>query len=136
MKRIEKIRVLMVKVGLDGHWRGAISVSHLLRDAGMEVIFGGFQGIEGIIQTALQEDVDIIGLSIHSGAHIDWTKKMMDRLREKGLADKFIMMVGGAIPEYDVDELKKMGVYGVFSPGMLPGKIISAFKESVANKRD
>ncbi len=136
MRRVGKIRVLMVKIGLDGHWRGAISVSHLLRDAGMEVIFGGFQGIEGIIQTAIQEDVDIIGLSIHSGAHIDWTKKVMDRLGEKGLADKFVMMVGGAIPEYDVDELKGMGVYEVFSPGMLPGKIISAFKESVANKRD
>jgi methylmalonyl-CoA mutase C-terminal domain/subunit len=136
MRRLGKIRVLMVKIGLDGHWRGAISVSHLLRDAGMEVIFAGFQGIEGIIQTAIQEDVDIIGLSIHSGAHIDWTKKMMDRLREKGLSDKFIMMVGGAIPVYDVDELKKMGVCEVFSPGVLPGKIIRAFKESAANKRD
>lgn len=136
MKRIEKIRVLMVKVGLDGHWRGAISVSHLLRDAGMEVIFGGFRGIEGIIQMAIQEDVDIIGLSIHSGAHMDWAKKMMNRLEEKGLADKFIMMVGGAIPEYDVDELKRMGIYEVFSPGVLPEKIIDAFRESVIKKED
>ena len=136
MRRAGKIRVLMVKVGLDGHWRGAISVSHLLRDAGMEVIFGGFQGIEGIIHTAIQEDVDIIGLSIHSGAHIDWTKKVMNRLGERGLADKFIMMVGGAIPEYDVDELRRMGVYEVFSPGALPVRIINAFKESVVKKGD
>jgi methylmalonyl-CoA mutase C-terminal domain/subunit len=136
MRRIEKIRVLMVKVGLDGHWRGAIGVSHLLRDAGMEVIFGGFQGIEGIINTAIQEDVDIIGLSIHSGAHIGWTKKVMNRLGERGLANKFIMMVGGAIPEYDVDELKGMGVYEVFSPGVLLEKIIRAFRESLAKRED
>ena len=136
MKRNEKIRVLMVKIGLDGHWRGTISVSHLLRDAGMEVIFGGFRGIESIIQMAIQEDVDVIGLSIHSGAHLDWAKKMMDRLEEKGLTDKFILMLGGAIPEYDVDELKRMGIYEVFTPGTLPQKIIDAFRESVTKKED
>jgi methylmalonyl-CoA mutase C-terminal domain/subunit len=132
----EKIRVLMAKVGLDGHWRGAISVAYLLKDAGMEVIFGGFQGINSIINTAVQEDVDVIGLSIHSGAHIDWTKKIVQRLEERGLANQFVLMVGGAIAEYDVEELKGMGVYEVFSPGTLPGKIINAFRESVVKKGD
>jgi methylmalonyl-CoA mutase C-terminal domain/subunit len=136
MSKGRKIRVLMVKVGLDGHWRGAISVSFLLKDAGMEVIFGGFQVIESIINTAIQEDVDAIGLSIHSGAHIDWTQKMVKRLEERGLRDKFVLMVGGAIPEYDFEELKKMGAYEVFSPGTLPGKIINAFRESVAKRKD
>lgn len=130
----KKIRVLMVKVGLDGHWRGAVSVSSLLKNAGMEVIFGGFQEIDTIINTAIQEDVDVIGLSIHSGAHIDWTKKMVKRLEERGLRDKFVLMVGGAIPEYDFEELKKMGAYEVFLPGTLPGRIIDVFRESVTKK--
>jgi len=131
----KKIRVLMVKVGLDGHWRGAVSVSSLLKDAGMEVIFGGFQEIDTIINTAIQEDVDVIGLSIHSGAHIYWTRKIVERLAERGLANEFILMVGGAIPEYDFEELRNLGVYGIFSPGTLPERIVSEFRESVSGEK-
>jgi len=135
MGKAEKIRVLIAKVGLDGHWRGAISVSLLLKDAGMEVVFGGFQGLDNIINTAIQEDVDIIGLSIHSGAHLDWTKKMVQRLKERGLENEFILMVGGAISEYDFTELKSLGVYEVFAPGTPSENIINAFRESVAKKK-
>lgn len=135
MGKADKIRVLIAKVGLDGHWRGAISVSLLLKDAGMEVVFGGFQGIDNIINTAVQEDVDIIGLSIHSGAHLDWTKKMVQRLKERGLENEFILMVGGAISEYDFAELKSTGVYEVFAPGTFSENIINAFRESVVRKK-
>lgn len=135
MGKTEKVRVLMVKVGLDGHWRGVISVSLLLKDAGMEVIFGGFQSIDSIINTAIQEDVDVIGLSIHSGAHLSWTRKMFEQLKEKGLENEFIVMIGGAIPEYDFEELKKIGAYEVFPPGTFSDKIINAFRESVEKKK-
>jgi len=91
MQETKKIRVLMSKPGIDGHWRGGIVVSRALRDAGMELIFGGFQNIEQIVESAVQEDVDIIGLSIHSGAHIAYTKQLIDLLEEKGLKDNFMI---------------------------------------------
>ena len=83
----KKIRVLMSKPGIDGHWRGGIVISRALRDAGMELIFGGFQNIEQCVETAIQEDVDVIGLSIHSGAHFAYLKRLIDLIEEKGLKD-------------------------------------------------
>jgi methylmalonyl-CoA mutase C-terminal domain/subunit len=83
----------------------------------------------------VQEDVDVIGLSIHSGAHIYWTRKIVERLAERGLANEFILMVGGAIPEYDFEELRNLGVYGIFSPGTLPERIVSEFRESVSGEK-
>jgi len=136
MDKTEKIKVLMAKVGLDGHYRGSIAVSLFLKNAGMEVVFAGFQNIDNIINTAIQEDVNIIGISIHSGAHLDWTKKLNQRLKERGLENEYIVMIGGAIPEYDFEELKKAGAYDAFAPGTLPDKIISVFKESVSKKKE
>lgn len=81
----KKIRVLTAKVGLDGHWRGVTTVSLILKNAGMEVIFGGFQTIENAVNVAVQEDVDVIGLSIHSGAHITWIRKFVEELKKRGL---------------------------------------------------
>lgn len=113
------IRVLIAKPGLDGHDRGAKVVAHALRDAGMEVVYTGLhQSIESIVQAALQEAVDVIGLSIMSGAHLPICKKLMNLLAEKGLQDKRVV-VGGVIPKRDIPALKDLGVAGVF-PGGTP----------------
>ena len=90
-----QIRVLMSKPGIDGHWRGGIVVSRALRDAGMELIFGGFQNIEQIVESAIQEDVDVIGLSIHSGAHFAYTQQVIDLLNEKMHWWKFLALFNG-----------------------------------------
>lgn len=114
-----KIRVLVAKPGLDGHDRGAKVVAHALRDAGMEVIYTGLhQTVEEIVSAAVQEDVDVIGLSIMSGAHLFIAEKTIKLLREQGVDDKLVI-VGGVIPNRDVERLKALGVDGVF-PGGTP----------------
>lgn len=114
-----RIRVLIAKPGLDGHDRGAKVMAHALKDAGMEVIYSGLhQTVPAIVKMAVQEDVDVIGLSIMSGAHIPISKKVMDLVREEGL-DRVIVVVGGVIPAKDIPVLKKIGVAGVF-PGGTP----------------
>src|SRR3990172_7470961 len=111
------IRVLVAKPGLDGHDRGAKVVALALRDAGFEVIYTGLhQTVEQIVEAALQEDVDVIGLSILSGAHLPISKKLMAKLREAKMED-VLVMVGGNIPERDVAPLKELGVAGVFPTG-------------------
>lgn len=130
----KKIRVLTVKVGLDGHWRGVTTVSLILKNAGMEVIFGGFQTIENAVNVAVQEDVDVIGLSIHSGAHITWIRKFVEELKKRGLEKEFVLVVGGAIPEHDFAMLKQIGAHDVFGPGTLPDKIIQSIQEKVEKK--
>ncbi|NIN65253.1 MAG: methylmalonyl-CoA mutase [Anaerolineae bacterium] len=111
------IRVLIAKPGLDGHDRGAKVVAHALRDAGMEVIYTGLhQTVEQIVEAALQEDVDVIGLSILSGAHLPLAEKLMMLLEEKGLND-LMVLVGGNIPARDVDKLQALGVARVFPTG-------------------
>ena len=127
----KKIRVLMSKPGIDGHWRGGIVVSRALRDAGMELIFGGFQNAQQIVETAIQEDVDVIGLSIHSGAHFAYTKKVIDLLKKKGIFDNILLLVGGVIPAKDFDKLKEMGVANVYGPGALTSEIINFILENV-----
>jgi methylmalonyl-CoA mutase C-terminal domain/subunit len=114
-----KIRVLVAKPGLDGHDRGAKVVAQALRDAGMEIIYTGLhQTIDQIVNAAIQENVDVIGLSILSGAHIPLCEKLMRRLGEEGLSDTLVV-VGGVIPKRDIGRLKDMGVKGVF-PGGTP----------------
>ncbi len=111
------IRVLVAKPGLDGHDRGAKVVALALRDAGMEVIYTGLhQTVEQIVETALQEDVDVIGLSILSGAHLPITKKLMAQLEVEEMGDK-VVLVGGNIPERDVASLQASGAAGVFPTG-------------------
>jgi methylmalonyl-CoA mutase C-terminal domain/subunit len=113
------LRILVAKPGLDGHDRGAKVVAHALRDAGLEVIYSGLhQSVERIVITALEESVDAIGLSIMSGAHLPICERLMQMLREKGLG-KVAVVVGGVIPQKDIEALKKMGVAGVF-PGGTP----------------
>jgi methylmalonyl-CoA mutase C-terminal domain/subunit len=112
-----KIRVLIAKVGLDGHDRGAKVVAAALRDAGMEVIYTGLRKTpEMIMEAALQEDVDAIGVSILSGAHMTVFPKLITMMREKGLGD-VLLFGGGIIPEKDIVELKKQGVGELFTPG-------------------
>ena len=128
-----KIRVLMSKPGIDGHWRGGIVVSRALRDAGMELIFGGFQNVREIAEAAIQEDMDVIGLSIHSGAHFAYTQQLIDILKEKGVFENILIVVGGVIPAQDFDKLKEMGVGKVFGPGSMTSDIVSYIK-SQTNK--
>jgi len=113
----QRIRVLVAKPGLDGHDRGAKVIARALRDAGMEVIYTGLrQTPEMIVNAALQEDVDAIGLSILSGAHNAIVPRVMDLLKEKGMSD-VLVLVGGIIPDEDAAQLKGLGVAAVFQPG-------------------
>jgi methylmalonyl-CoA mutase C-terminal domain/subunit len=115
----KKIRILVAKPGLDGHDRGAKVMAFALRDAGMEVIYSGLhQTIDQIINTAIQEDVDLIGLSIMSGAHLPICERLMVRMREKKIED-ILVVVGGVIPKQDIPKLRGMGIEGVF-PGGTP----------------
>lgn len=112
-----KIRVLIAKPGLDGHDRGAKVVARALRDAGMEVVYTGLrQSPEQIVAAAEQEDVDVVGLSILSGAHLPICRRVLDLLREKGMPDVKVFL-GGIIPAQDITELRQMGVAEVFLPG-------------------
>ena len=122
-----KLRVLVAKPGLDGHDRGAKVVARALRDAGFEVIYTGLhQTVDQIVETALQEDVDFIGLSILSGAHLPLTDRIIARLREEGLEDVRVV-VGGNIPARDVEPLKALGVAAVFPTGSRFEDIIGFF---------
>lgn len=128
-----KLRVLIAKPGLDGHDRGAKVVSRALRDAGMEVIYTGLhQTPEQIVETAIQEDVDAIGLSCLSGAHMTLFKTVMDILRERGIED-IIVTCGGIIPDEDVPRLKSLGIAEVFGPGT-PLQAIVKFHRKIARK--
>ena len=127
----KRIRILVAKPGLDGHDRGAKVVAHALRDAGMEVIYTGLhQTVDQIVNIAVQEDVDVIGLSILSGAHLPICTKLFKKMGEAGIADK-IVVVGGVIPQGDVQKLHSMGVNGVFPNGTSFETIKTFLKENV-----
>ncbi|MBS3780755.1 MAG: cobalamin B12-binding domain-containing protein [Desulfovermiculus sp.] len=112
-----RIRVLLAKPGLDGHDRGAKVVAYALRDAGMEVIYTGLhQTVQSIVNQAIQEDVDVLGLSIMSGAHLPIVRKLMGALNKEGV-DNMLILVGGVIPQEDIPVLKEIGVNGVFPGG-------------------
>jgi methylmalonyl-CoA mutase C-terminal domain/subunit len=125
-----RIRVLVAKPGLDGHDRGAKVIARALRDAGMEVIYTGLrQTPEQIVETAIQEDVNVIGLSILSGAHMYLFPKIMELLTEKDAAD-ILVIAGGIIPNEDIIELKKIGIKEIFTPGTDTNKIVDFIKEN------
>jgi methylmalonyl-CoA mutase C-terminal domain/subunit len=128
------IRVLVAKPGLDGHDRGAKVVAKALRDAGMEVIYTGLRQTPGqIVETAIQEDVDVIGLSCLSGAHLTLFTKVMELLRKKGIKD-ILVTGGGIIPVEDVPKLRKAGISEVFGPGTTSDQIIDFIRKN-ARKR-
>jgi methylmalonyl-CoA mutase, C-terminal domain len=121
---MRKLRVVIAKPGLDGHDRGAKVIARALRDAGMEVIYTGLrQTPEQIVTAALQEDADVIGLSILSGAHNHIAPRLMELLKAKGL-DDVLVVIGGIIPDVDVPRLKEVGVKGIFLPGTPMQQII------------
>lgn len=128
-----RIRVLVAKVGLDGHDRGAKVVAAALRDAGMEVIYSGLRKTpEMIVEAAIQEDVDAIGISILSGAHMTIFPRIVVLLKEKGIQD-MLLFGGGIIPDKDIDELTRLGVGRLFTPGASTQTIVSYVKEWVAS---
>ncbi|MCK4357263.1 MAG: cobalamin B12-binding domain-containing protein [Candidatus Cloacimonetes bacterium] len=125
----KKIRILIGKPGLDGHDRGAKVVAAALRDAGIEVIYTGLhQTCESIVEAAIQEDVDIIGLSILSGAHMTIFPKVLDLLKQKG-AEDIIVIGGGIIPEEDIKKLNEVGIKKLFTPGAPTKEIIEYIKD-------
>ena len=131
----KKIRVLIAKPGLDGHDRGAKVIARALRDAGMEVIYTGLrQTPEMIASAAVQEDVDVIGLSILSGAHNALCPRLMELLREKGMSDVTVL-IGGIIPEADIPGLKKFGIAEVFLPGTSTQDIVDFIRERFAETK-
>lgn len=130
----KKIRVLIGKAGLDGHDRGAKVVAAALRDAGMEVIYTGLrQTAEMIVEAAIQEDVDAIGLSILSGAHMTIFPNVLNKMKEKN-ADDILLFGGGIIPDEDKKVLSEMGLGEIFTPGATTSEIVEYIKEYVASK--
>ena len=131
MNRERKIRVVIAKPGLDGHDRGAKIIARALRDAGMEVIYTGLhQTPEQIVETAIQEDADAVGISILSGAHMTLVPKILEGLKSNDL-DDVVVVVGGTIPKPDVEELKRQGVAEVFTPGAPVSEIVDFLRERV-----
>jgi methylmalonyl-CoA mutase C-terminal domain/subunit len=132
----KKIRVIVAKAGLDGHDRGAKVVAAALRDAGMEVIYTGLRKTpEMIVEAALQEDVDAIGVSILSGAHMTIFPKILNLLKEKGLTD-VLLFGGGIIPEQDINSLKQLGLGELFTPGTSTSDIVNYIRNWVEKNRN
>ncbi len=128
----KKIKILLAKVGLDGHKRGVIILSKALMDKGMEVIYmGSYRKVKDVARTAIQEDVDMIGLSFLGGEHLAFSKKMLDEMDEKGI--NVPLLVGGVIPREDLFELKRMGVKDVFITGVSLDRIVNRIKEIALN---
>ena len=128
----ERIRVVVAKPGLDGHDRGAKVVARALRDAGMEVVYTGLhQTPEQIVQTAIQEDADAVGLSVLSGAHMTLFKRVRELLAERG-ADDIVLFGGGIIPQSDIAELRELGVAHIFTPGATTASIVDWVRANVA----
>ncbi len=129
-----KIRVLVAKPGLDGHDRGAKVVARALRDAGMEVIYTGLrQTPDMIVEAAIQEDVDVIGLSILSGAHMTLVPRVVEGLQANGL-DDVVVTIGGIIPDEDVSRLNALGIKGIFGPGTYTQDIVAFIRQAVAER--
>ncbi|HEX76593.1 MAG TPA: cobalamin B12-binding domain-containing protein [Dehalococcoidia bacterium] len=134
MAEERKIRVLVAKPGLDGHDRGAKVIARALRDAGMEVIYTGIrQTPEMVVKSAVQEDVDVVGLSILSGAHLELFPPIIDGLREKGMTE-VLVVAGGIIPDEDIPILQQMGIKAIFGPGTPIDKIAEFINNEVAAK--
>jgi len=130
-----RFRILVAKPGLDGHDRGAKIIARALRDAGMEVIYTGIrQTPEQIVQAALQEDVQAIGLSILSGAHMQLFPRIMELLKKEGLDNQLLVFAGGIIPKEDIQELLKVGISKVFGPGTSTSVIVEHLTQTLEDK--
>ena len=130
-----QIKILLTKIGLDGHTRGVKAVAAMLRDAGMEVVYlGHFQTPDGILKSALQEDVDVIGVSCLAGEHLTLVPKLA-RLARENKAEDIPIVVGGVIPDEDIGPLKAMGIAEVFTPGATSEQIVSVIKDAVSRRQ-
>lgn len=130
----ERLRVLVAKPGLDGHDRGAKVIARAFRDAGFEVIYTGLrQTPEQIVNAALQEDADVVGLSVLSGAHMTLCPRIMELMKKEGL-DEVLVVIGGIIPDQDIVKLKKLGVSEVFQPGASTEDIIAYVRQNARKK--
>jgi methylmalonyl-CoA mutase C-terminal domain/subunit len=133
---MQKVRVVIAKPGLDGHDRGAKVIARALRDAGMEVIYTGLrQTPEQIASAALQEDADVVGLSILSGAHNQICPRLVELLHEKGL-DDVLVIVGGIIPDADIPKLQALGIKGIFLPGTAMQDIVEFITANVRSRQE
>jgi methylmalonyl-CoA mutase C-terminal domain/subunit len=131
----QPIRVLVAKVGLDGHDRGAKVVARVLRDAGMEVVYTGLHRTpEQVVSAAVQEDVDVIGISLLSGAHMTLVPRLLELLKQQG-AEDIAVVVGGVIPDEDVEELRKLGAAEVFLQDTTPDTIVSRMRDIAARRK-
>jgi len=133
MPRKDKIRVLMAKPGVDGHWRGIITVSKALRDAGMEVIYLGNQTPEQIASVASQEDVDVVGLSVLAAGHLRLITETAQSLKDQKVDDA-LLVVGGIIPQIDIEDLKREGVDEIFLPGTPLDKIVEYIRTNAPER--
>ena len=128
----KRIRVLVAKLGLDGHTTGAIVVARALRDAGMEVIYTGLrQTPEMVVQSAIQEDVDVVGISTLSGAHMKYVPRILSLLKEEGADDKLVI-AGGVIPKEDIAELRRLGVAAIFTMGSPTANMVEFIRDNVS----
>ena len=131
----ERIRVLVAKPGLDGHDRGARIIARAFRDAGFEVVYTGLrQTPEQIVTAALQEDVDVVGLSVLSGAHMSLCPRILELMKKEKL-DDVLVLVGGIIPDRDIPELKELGVSEVFQPGVSTTEIVDYVRRNIGQRR-
>ncbi len=130
VEKKKRIRILMVKPGMDGHWRGAIVVSMALRDAGMEVIYGGNQTPENIVKVAIQEGVDVIGLSVYSAGHMRLISEVVENLKNNKIKD-ILVIVGGIIPRVDIPVLKEAGIDEIFLPGAPVDSVVEYIRNNV-----
>ena len=129
-----KIKVLLSKLGLDVHNRGIITVARQLRDSGMEVIYIGNSLPEEIIETAIQEDVDVVGVSSLGGAHLTLGSELVEEAKREGLKDRIVFVIGGVFSPTDAVKLQAVGFDGVFTPGATSEKIVSSIREFVSGK--
>ena len=136
MTQSTNIKVLLAKIGLDGHDRGIKVIARAMRDAGMEVVYMGMRVTpDQIAQTALQEDVDVVGISILSGAHMRLIPRLTKALQEREISDDILLMVGGTIPEDDVEPLHNLGVQGVFPVGSFTTSMTAFITENISRGR-
>jgi methylmalonyl-CoA mutase C-terminal domain/subunit len=132
----QKIRILLAKPGLDGHDRGVKVVARALRDAGMEVIYTGLhKSPEQIVESALQEDADVVGLSSLSGSHMVLFPRVIDLLKQNNMIDDTLVIAGGIIPDVDIPMLNKIGIKGIFGPGSDTDDIVNFIKQNLRRPR-
>lgn len=131
----KKIKVLLAKLGLEVHWRGVVTVAGLLRDAGMEVIYIGNAYPRQIVEAAIQEDVDVVGISTLGGNHLTQGSELLQVAKQRGIKNGLVFLIGGVFPPYDEPKLREAGFDGIFGPGSTQKQIVDFIEKAVAAKK-